>query len=186
MKNCKRFYFSLPCSRELKNVVKLQLLEKEHKDKIISIWKDKYKDDKNIIADYVNIEKYELIKKNCKNNSHFIIPHKNKNGYINFYSQFIDCKLVFVTPLHDYNKFRTNSIPYITLNFFDELKNKDIVLTKLSIINKIITKDEAYKFYNYILSFYSDFNYFQYVYKFNNDSRNFSYNCFFDKFKHLF
>ncbi|SBS87082.1 ABC transporter B family member 7, putative (ABCB7) [Plasmodium ovale curtisi] len=163
MNGRRRFYFSLPCSRELKNIVKLQLLEREDKDKIINIWKEKYKNNKYVIADHIGICKYELIKKNCKNNCHFIIPYKNQNGYINFYSQFIDTKLVFITPLEGYNKFRSNSVPYVTLNFFDELKNKEIVLTKLNIINNTITKDQAKKFYMYILSFYSDFNYFQYV-----------------------
>ncbi|GAW82831.1 ATP synthase mitochondrial F1 complex assembly factor 1 [Plasmodium gonderi] len=182
----KRFYFSLPTSRELKNIVKLQLLERQDKEKIINIWKERYKNDKYVVTDYITINKYELIKNNCKNNSHFIIPHMNQNGYINFYCQFIDDKLVFVTALGDYNKFRSNSMPYVTLNFFDELKNKEIILTKLNILNSTITKNQAIKFYNYILSFYSDFNYFQYVNKFNNDSRNFHYESFFNKFKHMF
>ncbi|CDU16961.1 hypothetical protein YYC_03939 [Plasmodium yoelii 17X] len=182
----KRFYFSLPCSRELKNIVKLPLLEREDSNKIINIWRDKYKDNKYVIADYVNTSKYELVKKNCKNNAHFIIPCKNQNGYINFYSQFVDNKLVFITPLESYNKLRSNSVPYVTLNFFDELKNKEIILTKLTIVNNTITKDQANKFYKYILSFYSDSNYFQYIKKFNNDSRNFNYDEFFNKFKHIF
>ncbi|VWU51874.1 ATP synthase mitochondrial F1 complex assembly factor 1, putative [Hepatocystis sp. ex Piliocolobus tephrosceles] len=182
----KRFYFTLPCSRELKNIVKLPLLEKESKDKIISIWKERYENNKYVISDYINKCKYELIKNNCKNNAHFIIPSKNENGFINFYSQFIDTKLVFITPLQSYYQYKHNSVPYITLNFFDDLKNKDIILTKLNIVNNTITKEQAIKFYNYIISFYSDFNYFQYVNKFNNDSRNFNYNDFFNKFKQLF
>ncbi|SBT72019.1 ATP synthase mitochondrial F1 complex assembly factor 1, putative [Plasmodium malariae] len=149
-------------------------------------FKEKYKNEKYVIADYINIQKYELIKKNCKNNSHFIIPSKKQNGYINFYSQFIDYKLVFVTPLEDYNKYKSNSMPYITLNFFDELKNKEIILTKLNIINNTITKDQAKKIFNYIQFFYADFNNFQYVYKFNNDSRNFNYKAFFNKFQNMF
>lgn len=180
------FSFSLPCAHELKKVVKLALLEKESKENIINIWKEKYKDEKHVISDYVSTKKYELLKTNRKNNSHFIIPLKNKNGILNFYSQFIDTKLVFITPLENYKKSKTNSIPYITLNFFDELKNKDIVLTKLHILNNSILKQEAYKMYQFLLAFYFDANLFKYVQTFNNDCRNFSYEEFISKFKHMF
>ncbi|GAB68309.1 hypothetical protein PCYB_131840, partial [Plasmodium cynomolgi strain B] len=173
-------------SRALKNIVKLPLLEREDKQKIIHIWKERYQNDKYVVADHINIGKYEQIKNNCKNNSHFIIPQRNQNGYINFYSQFIDHKLLFITALEEYNKLRENSTPYVTLHFFDELKSREIILTKLNIVNNVITKNQAIKFYNYILSFYSDANYFTYVCKFNNDSRNFHYDAFIDKFKHMF
>lgn len=182
----KRFYFTLPCSRELKNVVKLPLLEKESKEKIINIWREKFKEENHVIADYMSTNKYESIKKNIQRNSHFIIPLKKQNGFLNFYSQFLDAKLVFITPLENYKKSKTNSIPQVTLNFFDELKNKEIVLTKVHIINNSILKQEAHKLYNLILAFYSDANLFNYVQKFNNDSRNFSYEEFLSKCKHLF
>ncbi|CZT99261.1 hypothetical protein PFAG_03733 [Plasmodium falciparum Santa Lucia] len=182
----KRFYFSLPCSRDLKNIVKLPLLEREDKYKIINIWKEKYKDNKYVISDYMDINKYEVIKNNCKNNSHFIIPFKNNNGYITYYTQFIDSKLIFVTSLEYYNKHKSNSTPFITLHFFDEFKNKEIILSKIHIINPAISKYQAIKIYNNILSFYYDTNYFQYVKKFNNDSRNFNYDKFFGKFKEIF
>lgn len=182
----KRCYFTLPCSRELKNVVKLPLLEKESKEKIINIWREKFKEENHVIADYISTNKYESIKKNIKKNSHFIIPLKKQNGFLNFYSQFLDAKLLFITPLEIYKKSKTNSIPHVTLNFFDELKNKEIILTKVHIINNSILKQEAHKLYNLILAFYSDANLFTYVQKFNNDSRNFSYEEFLSKCKHLF
>jgi len=42
MKTCKKFYFSYPCPRKLREIVKISLFEREQPNKIKEIWKKHY------------------------------------------------------------------------------------------------------------------------------------------------
>ena len=55
-------YFSYPCPRKLREIVKLSVLEKENKEQIKEIWKEYHQEKSKLISDVVDGKLMNTIK----------------------------------------------------------------------------------------------------------------------------
>jgi ATP synthase F1 complex assembly factor 1 len=63
LKFSKKFYFSYPCPRKLREVMKMSLIEKEQPEKIKEIWQLHYKEKSNAIGMDISTDEMNLIVK---------------------------------------------------------------------------------------------------------------------------
>lgn len=63
LKLSKKFYFSYPCPRKLKEIVKVTLFEREQPSKIKEIWKQYYTEKPHAIGVDIDADEMQLIKK---------------------------------------------------------------------------------------------------------------------------
>lgn len=60
LKLSRKFYFSYPCPRKLREIVQMSLFEKENKEIIKEIWKKHYETKPNIFG--VDLDQHEMKK----------------------------------------------------------------------------------------------------------------------------
>ncbi len=57
----KKFYFSYPCPRKLREIVKITLFERETPDKVKEIWQKYYDEKQNAFGMDINSDEMNLI-----------------------------------------------------------------------------------------------------------------------------
>jgi ATP synthase F1 complex assembly factor 1 len=63
LKFTKKFYFSYPCPRKLREVVKMTLFEREQPEKIKEIWKKHYEEKPSAMGFHLEQREMDLIVK---------------------------------------------------------------------------------------------------------------------------
>lgn len=63
IKIIKNFSFTYPCPRNLREIVKMSLIEREPKHKVSSIWDNYHKDRTESISDTLSKNDYETLNK---------------------------------------------------------------------------------------------------------------------------
>lgn len=97
----KKSYFSYPCPRKLREIVKMSLMERETKDTIKTIWEEYHSNKPRTVAYIIEANEMNILRKKYyshyfsgKANPVFLFPVKKDQGYYNMISQSQDKSFV--------------------------------------------------------------------------------------------
>ncbi|EKX73504.1 conserved hypothetical protein [Theileria equi strain WA] len=185
---CRRFSFTYPVPKSLREVAKVQLLQQRDPETIKQLWNAQFAEKREVVTTSMSVKAYETLSFNSKSAPMFILPVKRGSGsYFNAILQFAS-KSVLYTSVDSFKaKGLPNSEPYFILTFFDELAHRDVVLVRGDVINtRDVSKENARALMDNTIMFYTDFNLFQWVKTFNKRPQEFDYEEFKRKCSKLF
>jgi ATP synthase mitochondrial F1 complex assembly factor 1 len=149
--------FSYPAPRKLDEIVKLELLSKEPRDKVETIWKEFHKKKVDNIAEVWSTTEFNNLQAASKETSStFIFPVPREGGYFSVISQIQGTHILF-TYLEDYRNNPHNAQPYLVITFYKELsKLQDLVLVRGDIMPGTLNNAESVRLLNLIKKFYAE------------------------------
>ena len=177
----------MPAPPELRDIVKLELLEQEPEQRIKEIWLDQYRSDPRYISRTLTRNHLETISKRFEESPMFIWPiqlEENKRYFV-LLSQY-QHKHIFFTSIDSYNNNPENAPPYFSITFYDDLvtKQKDIALIRGEVIEAIRLRIEtARNLMDDLLQKYQDEAVYQStIQKFNIDPQGFDLEAYLSSF----
>jgi ATP synthase F1 complex assembly factor 1 len=81
LKFTRKGYFSYPCPRKLREIVKISLFEREQPSTIKDLWKQYYEEKPRAFGLNVNENELNIMLRNANNNPFFIFPVRKNTGY---------------------------------------------------------------------------------------------------------
>lgn len=170
----KRPYFSYPCPRKLREIVKVTLFEREQPEKIKEIWQTYYDEKPNAIGTDIKADEMKLIIENGKANPFFIFPVRKQSGHYILLAQNQEKSFIY-TFLEDYKANPHNATPYLVVTMFDELVfKKGVALVRGDVIGDL-SKKESEIIFNMTKLHYTNETFYKKVVTFNRDSSNFNH-----------
>jgi hypothetical protein len=124
--------FSFFCPRKLDQIVKIDLLKNESRDKILDIWKEYHKDKRDVLCGDMQITPRETMKIRIKSSPLMILPvMKSLDSYFILLSQ-VQENAFMITYLDEYKHDPISAKPWISVTFFDEfIDEKRLCLYRL-------------------------------------------------------
>lgn len=170
----------LPAPPELRDIVKLELLEQETEQRIEQIWLDQYRFDPRYISRTLNKTDHEKLMLRFEECPIFIWPinYESTSKYYVLLSQY-QHKHIFLTSIDSYNSNAENASAFMSITFYDELllkqPQKNISLIRGEVIQSVHLQIEtARNLLDEILSNYKDDQqYKDYIQKFNKNPQGF-------------
>ncbi|RWS29150.1 ATP synthase mitochondrial F1 complex assembly factor 1-like protein [Leptotrombidium deliense] len=182
-------------SKNLKDIVNIDLLMKHTSEEISEIWSKYHRQKANCVYAVIAAEKYEQLYKTGKEFPLFIYPipretsdsqqNETKSCYEFVFGQFSNHQIYF-TPLLTYQTHKENAPPAMVVHNYPELqKDKKIVLMSAEYDNKVFSVLEAQCLANQIQLFYcnEDLSKRLLLYKFNREPNNFNFNDVINEFE---
>jgi len=166
------FGFASPA--ELRDIVKIELLEQQETSEIKKIWLKQFKKDELRAPFVFSEEQWQTLKKRLAENKMFIFPTPWKQKYFVLVSQQLE-KHIFFVPVEAYQKDINAASPYVSLSFYNDfVHDHGIVLARAEIINLArMTKDNMMFLLGEFFHYYTDDEAYRLVHQFNHDSKNF-------------
>ena len=178
---------SMPAPPELRDIVKLELLEKEPEQRIEEIWLDQYRFDPRYISRALNRNQHQTISKRFEESPMFVWPikHEESGKYFVLLSQY-QHKHIFFTSIDSYNNNPENAPTYFSMTFYDDLitQQRDIALVRGEVIEAIRLRIEtARELMDDLLERYQDdTKYKDHIQKFNINPQGFDIEAYLDTF----
>ncbi|KAF4657217.1 hypothetical protein FOL47_008548 [Perkinsus chesapeaki] len=150
-----RTTFTMPIPKELNEIVRLPLFEREEPIKIRSMWLEHINEKPRSIGAVMARPEWEAFHKNALACPMFIVPVQKPEGYFNMVSQIQDGKYCLLTFLDHFRTNPTEAPPFMVLNFFDDLlKTKDLALLRADLISPDLSKSEGEAVIRMLREFY--------------------------------
>jgi len=168
---------------ELRDIVKLELLEEQTNDEIKNVWLKQYRNDESRISYAFNEEQWEKLKSRLKESKLFIYPTPWKQKYFVLLSQMQEKHLFFV-PAELFHRDPTTASPYVSISFYDDfLYDKGLILARAEISALAhVTRDSMLFLMGEFFHYYQDDEAYELVKQFNYDSNNFDLQGFIEKY----
>lgn len=173
--------FSYPAPRTLAGVVNMNLFAQEPAERIKEIWEQYHAASVTAMAKVIPTATYKAIESRAPNCRNFVLPIDNENGFFVVVAQYQD-KSWFVTYVEDFKKNPDAAQPYLVITIYPELsESKGLVLLRADICAlATLTKTDAARILEQLVTFYGDDTHFQHVYSFNKTPREFNYESAFE------
>ena len=184
----RRFTFTYPCPRKLREVIKMSLFEKESASTIKTLWTEYHASRPANVSSVITSTQYLTLNKRLKESPFFLFPLKRQSGYFFILSQSQEKSNLF-TFLETFKANPGNATPYFVLTLFDELIfMKGLVLVRGDVIDHLITKAEASLLLRSYMAYYIESGLYEEVHKFNHSPATFNHENhvinFFSRFPH--
>ena len=140
----RRFSFTYPCPRKLREIVKMSAMEKETPETIDKIWTEYHTMRGHTISAVMTPSLYMNLLGRAKAHPFFVypVPKAEDNSYFMLVAQNQE-KSFILTWLEDFKKNPLSANPYLVLTCFDELvRTKQRALLRGDIISHM-TQDEG-------------------------------------------
>ena len=178
----------LPAPPELRDIVKLELLEQETDQKIEQIWLDQYRFDPRYISRALSRQQHETLTRRFEESPLFIWPihYESTNKYYVLLSQY-QHKHLFFTSIDSFNNNPENAPPYFSVTFYDDLlmKQKNVALVRGEVIEAIHLRIETARqlMDDLLLQYQDEGSYQDNIRKFNTDPNGFDLESYLNTFE---
>lgn len=138
--------FTYPAPRKLDDVVKLDLLRRESKERVEEIWLGYHAEKEFNVAEMWTAEQFKAFKQAAaKFGKLFFFPVPRDGGHFNVISQVQGAHVLF-TYLEDYKRDPHGAQPYLAVTFYEELaKDQGLVLVRGDIAPLALDREESLK-----------------------------------------
>lgn len=135
--------FSYPAPRALQQIVKLELLEHESKERIEAIWSEYHSSKDDSLVTTLSADAFKTLTQRASASPFFLFPVYRQEGFFNMICQFQDtCFLL--TYLEAFKENPGLAPPCLTVSLYDDLvESKDIGLLRADIVNMLDKKVRA-------------------------------------------
>lgn len=146
--SCRSMYgLGLPAPPELRDIVKLDLLEQEQEERIKEVWLDQYRFDPRYISRVLDVRGHETMMSRLEESPLFVWPihYEATSKYYVLLSQY-QHKHIFFTSIDSYTQHAENASAYMSVTFYDDLlskKQKHISLIRAEVIQSLHLPIEA-------------------------------------------
>ena len=176
----------LPAPPELRDIVKLELLEQETEKRIEEIWLDQYRFDPRYISRSLDKTNHEKIISRFEECPIFIWPinYSTTNRYYVLLSQY-QHKHIFLTSIDSFNNDPENASAFMSVTFYDDLltKQKNISLIRGEVIQSVHLQIEiARNLMDDIIDKYKDDEKYRDVQNFNKNPKGFDLDAYLNTF----
>lgn len=176
----KRFNFTYPSPKLLKDIVKLPLLATEPAEHIKDIWAVRHENDEARLCLTLDQKVFQQMTGNGINFPNFVIPVHRANGFSVLVSQWQGKKHCLFTGLENFQRNPQNAHPVAVLTFYDEFeKAKGIVLGRIDITDPMVDKKEMQRVLEILMESYLQEHGLERVRTFNKMPDKFDFESFF-------
>lgn len=169
--------FSYPGARTLEQIVKLELLENEQKEKIRSIWEEFHADKDDAVATTLSADEFQALVKRAEAAPYFIFPVYRQEGFFNMLCQFQQ-SCFLITYLEAFKENPSAAPPCVAVSLYDDLlEKKELTLVRADVIN-MLDKTESSLLLKQLLASYQDDKLYEHVDKFNNKPEQFDFEAY--------
>ncbi|CAI2381152.1 unnamed protein product [Moneuplotes crassus] len=170
---CRQFSFNYPCPRNLREIMKMSLIEIESPETVKTIWSTYHKERKNTICHVFSATQYQQFHQNLTYAPIFLYPMKKPGGHYNLVSQAQNKSILFTT-LEEYRQNPGSASPYLILTMYNELLiSKGLGLMRGDIFGNF-QGDEATKLMHMCIDSYMNESMYQYAKRFNHEPDRFN------------
>lgn len=129
--------FSYPAPRALQQIVRLELLESESRERIEQIWADFHREKDDSLVTALRGAAFAALAERARASPFFVFPVYRKEGFFNMICQFQDtCFLL--TYLEAFKENPGLAPPCLTVSLYGDLtESKDIGLVRADIVNML-------------------------------------------------
>eukprot|EP00474_Spongospora_subterranea_P011022 CRZ11480.1 hypothetical protein [Spongospora subterranea] len=163
-------------ARKLADLLKLPLIDRSNvtPDETRRIWAEYHSSKPECLGKSIEPWRLEKIIKNSENNPMFMFPVHRTSGFFSLVSQF-QKNVCMLTTLEQFQHRRPDTVPMMTVTFYDELcATKAVGLVRADIVS-VLTVKEAETILDRLMYFYSSAE-FNLVRDFNHRPREFDLN----------
>jgi len=169
--------------KQLEDLVKLDLLEKENPGRVLQIWMEYHKDKDAAVAGVMSRPEYDTFKFRCGKAPLCLIPVFKGSGHfvVIAQAQSAEAQLggsiaFLVAHLDDYRANPTLAQPYLSLTVYTEiLESKELALVRGEFDKGRLSKEEASLLLSDVLRSYVNTEFFKHVNSLNNRPAEFDF-----------
>ena len=161
--------------KQLADITKLELFEKEDPARIAKIWESHHTDAEGVAGAAVVLQEHDLIVKRAQESPMFVFPVRREGGHFMLLSQYDAKRSMFaMTFLEDYRQNPAMAPPWLSVLIFDDLiQTKQLALMRAEAMEERLRKAEAEHLLMLVRRYYGTDQY-DSVWVFNHSERHFN------------